>query len=201
MGLDACLVTRPAIFPTASALPSAPRRADGVSVDLETALPPALEKVQSDQPVTALLAPTDPETAKAAVRTFIDAVVREDLQTLRGVLAADATGSLTTNSAASPLEGQWERRVRKLDYLALGAQPIFRESAVETYRYQDLDQLEGDRPAKPPALSSNDVVIRVPIDIRRVGTERLFGDEMIFVLRRADGLFKVRAIVEDFQAP
>jgi len=103
--------------------------------------------------------------------------------------------------ANAPAERQWEQRLHKLDYKAIGPEPVFRESSIEVYGYRDLELSEGDRPNRPAAMTPEDVLVRVPIEIRRMGSDRLFGDEIMFLTRRQDGAFKIRAMLEDFQPP
>jgi hypothetical protein len=43
--------------------------------------------------------------------------------------------------------------------------------------------------------------VSVPIETRRVGTERLFGDEIRLVPRHSRGAHWIRAMYEDLEAP
>jgi ketosteroid isomerase-like protein len=201
LGAPACRSSRPATFATASAVPSGPRLPDGVALDREGALPAAGEEASSDQAVAALREPSDPSGALATVRAFFSAVSREDMTALKAALSPDASLSALGGGPSPLAEPQWERRMSKLDYLALGHEPVYRESEVEVYQSRDLELAEGDRPARPPTMAGGDVYVRVPIETRRVGTERLFGDEIGFVLRRSGGTYRIRAMFEDFQAP
>ena len=44
------------------------------------------------------------------------------------------------------------------------------------------------------------VIVRVPIELKRVGQDRVFADEILFLVRRFSEGFRVRAVIEDFQA-
>ena len=48
-------------------------------------------------------------------------------------------------------------------------------------------------------LGETDVVIRLPILTSHAGSDRLFGDEMIFWLRRDGDRYKIYRVLEDFQ--
>ena len=48
-------------------------------------------------------------------------------------------------------------------------------------------------------LGDDDVVIRAPIITTHAGADRLFGDEIIFWLRRDGDRYKIYRILEDFQ--
>ena len=50
-----------------------------------------------------------------------------------------------------------------------------------------------------PTLGPTDVLIRVPIATSHVGSDRLFGDEIIFWLRREGDRYKIYRTLEDFQ--
>jgi hypothetical protein len=198
----ACKMDRPADFATASALPSGPRRPDGVAVDLQGSMPPASTRANTSLGLVALREPVDMSGALSSVRTFFEAVAREDATKMRTVLTLDAQVNMPSgpNNSGMRAEDAWERRFGKFDYKATGPEPVFRETAVEMYGFRDLEEAEGDRPVRPPIMEEQDVLIRVPIEIRRVGTDRLFGDEIVFLVRRVDGVFRIRALYEDFQA-
>jgi hypothetical protein len=196
-----CHIDRPATFATASALPSGPRRPDGVAVDLQGSMPPASTRAATQDGLVALREPVDMTGALQPVRQFFESVSREDGVAMRGLLTFDAQSFMPSGPGSSGMrvEDAWDRRFSKFDYKATGPEPVYRETSVETYRYKDLDEAEGDRPQRPMVMDPQDVLIRVPIEIRRVGVDRVFGDEILFVVRRVEGAFRIRALVEDFQ--
>jgi hypothetical protein len=198
----ACKLERPGSFATASALPSGPRRPDGVAVDLQGSIPPAATRADTSLGLIALREPVDMSGALNSVRQFFLAISREDASAMRAVLTLDAQAYMPSgpNNSGAKAEDAWERRFGKFDYKATGPEPVFRETAVEIYGYRDLDEAEGDRPVRPPIMEQQDALVRVPVEIRRVGTDRIFGDEIVFLVRRVDGVFRIRALYEDFQA-
>lgn len=197
----ACQLERPATFATASAPASAPRRPDGVAVDLQGAMPPASTRASTRAGLVALREPVDMSGAMQPVRHFFESVAREDSVAMRAVLTFDAQVFVPSGpgSAGMRVEDSWDRRFGKFDYRATGPEPVYRETSVETYRFADLDDAEGERPPRPAVMDAHDVLIRVPIEIRRVGVDRLYGDEILFVVRRVEGAFRIRALIEDFQ--
>jgi hypothetical protein len=197
----ACQIERPASFATASALPSGPRKPDGVAVDLQGAIPPAAARAETRAGLVALREPIDMSGAMQPVRQFFEAVAREDPAGIRAVLTFDAQAFMPSGPGSSGMrvEDSWDRRFQKFDYKATGPEPVYRETSIETYRFKDLDEAEGDRPLRPPVMDQQDVLIRVPVEIRRVGVDRVFGDEILFVVRRVEGSFRIRALIEDFQ--
>jgi hypothetical protein len=196
-----CTLQRAADFPTARTLPSGARRPDGVAVDLQGYVPAASTRASTEQGLVALREPADMSGARATVRQFFDAVAREDGAALRRVLAPDAQAFVPggPRNAGARAEDAWDRRFGKFDYKATGPEPVYRETAVEVYAWRDLEDAEGDRPTRPPNMDAQDVLIRVPIEVRRVGTDRLFGDELMLLVRRVDGAFRIQALFEDFQ--
>lgn len=202
VALGACSLQRPLDFPTASRTDTPPsRKPDGVAVDLEGALPPPAARADTDAALVALREPVAPDAALEVVREFFQAVRRTDMPALRLTISPEATAAPIGAAAGPPADAQWDRRLRKFDYRTLGGSTLFLDSAVEIYRYGDLDNLVGDRPARPSLMAPTDVLIRVPIATTRIGVDRVFGDEMLFVVRRVDRAFRIQAIFEDFQVP
>ena len=52
-----------------------------------------------------------------------------------------------------------------------------------------------------PRDGTTDVLLRVPLLVVRAGNDRVFGDEMVFLLRRDKGRYRIRQLIEDFQLP
>jgi ketosteroid isomerase-like protein len=198
---SACRLERAIVFPTVSASASAARLPDGVAIDLKSELPLARESGQTNEGILPLKEPPDVELSLDVVRAFFRAVAHEDMPSLRAILSSDASLGPVSGGTSPAAESQWERRFRKLDYNALGSGMIYRDSQVELYRFHDLDEVEGERPSRPAVMSPGDVLVRVPIEIRKIGNERLFGEEILFIVRRTDAGLRVKAILEDFQAP
>ena len=197
----ACGIQRPSSFATGSAVPFAPRLPDGVAVDLRGALPPVASRATTTSGLLPLREPPDTSGALSVVRAFFVAVFHEDMPALRSALSSDASQGPLAGPANGPADRQWEQRINKLDYKVAGPEPVYRESSIEVYVFPDLESPEGDRPSRPAAMTPDDILVRVPIEIRRVGTDRLFGDEILFLVRRTDGVFKIRTMLEDFQPP
>ncbi len=174
---------------------------DGVAVDLEGALPSPADSATTDSALVSLREPASLEGALEIVRAFFHAVRHGDMPALRQTLWPDASFAPLGAAGGPPADAQWDRRLRKFDYRILSGSTLFLDSSVEVYRYDDFDHLVGDRPSRPALMTRNDVLVRVPIDTTRIGVDRVFGDEMQFVVRQVDRTFRIQAIFEDFQAP
>lgn len=196
-----CATSQPMRFETSPDPSEEPRRPDGVAVDLEGSLPAARTSGSTHDGLVALQEPVDVSLAMQAVRTFFRAIGAEDLEVMKSVLAADAQLLPVGTGNGMPADRHWERRFRKLDYGSLGGEPMYRESMIEVYRYEDLDQALSGRPLRPAAMMPDDVLVRVPVTRTRVGIDRVFGEEILFVLRREDRRFEIQTVYEDFAAP
>ncbi len=196
-----CAIHTSPSFETASEPPDEPRRPDGVAVDLEGSLPPAKTTGSTQSGLVPLKEPVDISQAMHAVRTFFRGISDEDMDLMRSVLAGDAQLLPIGTGNGMRAERHWERRFRKLDYTALGSEPLYRESMVETYRYEDLDEPMAGRPLRPAAMVPEDVLIRVLVTRTRFGIDRVFGPEILFVLRREGRVFEIQTVHEDFATP
>lgn len=201
--LAGCSATEPAVFPTAEALPEAPRRPDGVAIDPSGALPRTEDRAGTSDGLVTLRTPLGADRAIATVSGFFRGVVREDGDALASVLTRDAVALAPTgspNAGRTPSAASWwEQRFRRLDYTMLGGETIFREREVAIFRESD----GADLPEAPRTLplAPGDVLLRVPIATPRIGQERLFGDELWMWLRRDGAQYRIYRVIEDFQLP
>ncbi len=198
--LSACALHGAPAFETASSPPDEKRRPDGVAVDLEGSLPSARAAGSSQDGLLSLREPVDPSQALVTIRAFFRAVSHEDLDAFVEVLAVDAQHLPLGSGASMPVERHWDRRFRKFDYASAVELP-YRESMVETYRFDDLDGSLSNRPVRPVGMMPQDVLVRVPISRTRSGLDRVFGEEMLFVLRWDGSKFEIQTVYEDFVAP
>ncbi|MCU0690617.1 MAG: hypothetical protein MUF54_04385 [Polyangiaceae bacterium] len=199
--LVGCSTIDGARFRTASELPDEPRKPDGVAVDLEGASPAPKDADSTTNTLVILQEPVHADLALDVVRRFFRAVAQEDLDAIRALMSSNASLGPISSAGGPPAAPQWERRLRRLDYDGLGGEPVFRESTVQTYRHRDLGELVAGRPSPPPNMGPDDVLIRVPIARTRIGVDRLFGDEILFLLRRIERQYQIRTMYEDFQPP
>ncbi len=199
--LPAC-ATHPALqFETASKAPDEPRKPDGVAVDLESALPAAQPSGSTRDGLVPLQEPVDDSHAMQSIRVFFRAVSNEDPETMSSVLANDAQQLPMGAGSGMRVDRHWERRFRKFDYTVGAGELPYRESMVETYRFEDLVEPLPGRPLRPVSMTAQDVLVRVPVTRTRYGIDRVFGEELLFLLRRQGRQFEIHTIHEDFVAP
>ncbi len=189
-----------ALFPTASEIEQDRRRPDGVAID-PTSLPPeANDAVEVEAGLVSLRTPLGVERAIATVSELFQKVSLEDPD-IESLFSRDAL-AVTSSSGSGQLPPAalfWQQRFRRLDYTRLAGETIFRESELEIYRADDTLATPPHPAIRLEALNPGDVVIRAPILTARVGTDRLFGDEIVFWLRREGDIYKIYRVLEDFQ--
>ena len=190
----------PARFETTSALSTAPRRPPGVAVDPAPELPGATRTAEAAQGLAVLEAPADPAVARDVVRDFLDAAVRESEQDMSELLDTHARIRTGSRGGSQLAVNFWRQRFARLDYGAFVGQLLYRESEIETYRARDLKRM---RPPRRFALVArgDDVLIRVRISSPRLGRTRMFGDEILFLLRPTGTGYKIKEMREEFRIP
>ena len=202
LSLVACLgcASGGGVGQTASSLPDEPRKAPGVAVDPAPELPPAAGAADTEDGVVVLKAPADPEAAREVVRSFFRAVSHGSYSEFEDVVPDEAWLSAGPMVGRQKARQYWQMRFSRLDYQSLAGSSIYREGELETYRAADMQRL---RPARPLAVvaQGEDVVVRVPITTPRSGKTRLFGDEILFVLRPQGAKYSIVEMSEDFALP
>jgi hypothetical protein len=188
-------------FATLTELPKEPRRPDGVVVDPSPELPVAAEAVDKGTGIVALKPPLPDRAARAMVAAFFRAVVTENVEALSDLATSDATMAARGRTGTPSLVDHWRARMRHFRYRSLASEILYQEADIELYRYEDLETPLPGRPLRPAEMAAPDVLLRVPILIVRAGSERVFGDDMLFHLRRDKGRYVIRQLIEDFQLP
>lgn len=188
-------------FATAGSLDAARRRPDGVAVDPTGEPPRAREHAETSDRLVTLRTPLGADRAVDTVSELFRAIVIEDSDGLEALFTREATASNgMPGTSATPLAVLWwQQRFRRLDYTRLAGEPIFREAEIEIYRADDDVDALPHAAIHLEALGETDVVIRLPILTSHAGADRLFGDEMIFWLRREGDRYKIYRMLEDFQ--
>ncbi|MBK7586572.1 MAG: hypothetical protein IPI67_41090 [Myxococcales bacterium] len=200
LGAGGCASAGHGALDTTAQLDSAPRRAPGVAVDPASELPAPASTAHSEQGVVVLKTPADPAAARELVRSFFRAVSHASLPELEPLLSDDAWLSAGPMTGRQKARQYWQLRLSRLDYGSLAAGSVYRDSEIETYRAVDLGSLRPPR-ALGVVAQPDDVVVRVPIANPRGGKTRLFGDEIVFVLRPAGGNYRIVDMAEDFSLP
>jgi hypothetical protein len=177
--------------------PGPPRRPDAVLLEPPPARPPAVAHAEA-RGVVALRAPIGSDAVTAVVRAWIDAWQRESLDALADLLSADAAAIDARGHGRAALIDAFRQRLQAHEYARLAGLEVVRTDRIERADYEDFDAsgTSGGRP-RPPEMRRDDLYVRVPLEATHVAGERLFGDVLVFLLRREDGRLRVVAYAEE----
>lgn len=203
--------------------PGDTRKPDGVAIDPADARPSVSREADTGAGLVGLKTPMSTERARATVRELFRRVTLESTDGLADLFTNDAgvqplaggygyyggggyyghgyyPGGAPAPYASTNRVAIWfEQRFRRLDYTKLSGELVYREEEMDVYRASDTLELQPHRAIRIQELGEDDVVVRFPIRATRVGTERLFGEEMVIWLRLDRGAFRIYRIAEDFQ--
>jgi len=173
---------------TATELPKAPRRPDGVAIEPPPALPSPSDRAEA-KGVVALREPLADKDVEEVVRAYIRGFEREDDQALIQLLAQEAVSLGRQGSSRQQLVEIWRTKMKSFEYQRIAGLEVARISQIERHTFETLGA--PGSPARPSEMRPGDIYIRVPIATPRVGSEQLFGDILVLLLRREDGRLKI----------
>lgn len=181
-----------------SELPKADRRPDGVVFDPESAFPPPKISASPAEGVLSLKEPLSVDAARGVVAEFVDALTSDDFPRLASLLTTDASFRAPTRGSSARLVDIFRVRLRRFDYPALARARVYSKEDIEVYRFDDFDNAWKLPLPRPEEMAPGDMALRVPILETDSKTGRLFGDELLLVIRKEEGSPKIRAIIEEF---
>lgn len=159
--------------------------------------PPALPSPADRAPAAGIVALREPvadRDIEDVVRAYVRAFEREDIEALRQLLSPDAT-PLGRAGGRQQLIELWTTRIKTFEYQRLAGSEIARTSKLEKYTYETMGG--PNAPARPPEMRPGDLYVRVPIATPRIGTEQLFGDFLVLLLRREEGRLKIAGQLDE----
>jgi len=168
-------------------MPKTPRRPDGVVLEPPPALPQPTDKAGATG-IVALREPLADKDVEDVVRAYVRGFEREDIEALRQLLAQDAS-PLGRAGNRQALIDLWAMKMKNFEYQRLAGSEVARISQIEKETFESLGQ--PGAPPRPQEMRPGDLYIRVPIAIPRVGSEQLFGDVLVLLLRREEGRLKI----------
>jgi hypothetical protein len=174
-------------FETATEMPKTPRPPDGVVLDTPPALPLAADRAPASG-IVALREPLADKDVEDVVRAYVRAFEREDIDALVQLLAQDAT-PLGRAGTKTQLIDLWRTKMKNFEYQKLAGVEVARVAQIEKHDYDGLGVSGG--PMRPSEMRPGDLYIRVPIATPRLGTDQLFGDVLVLLLRREEGRLKI----------
>ena len=181
-------------FVTAPEGPAPPRQPDGVILEPEAAVPAT--RARSDaRGVVALREPRDLAPYRELAAAYVRAVQREDLDAVLAMLTLDAVPLFAKGrvSRGALLEGR-RSRLRSLDYSQIAGLDILREAELEA---SEADELTAQGRPRPLEMRATDLLVRVPVAVDRLGSERYFGHVLLLLVRRDEGRLRIAGIGEE----
>jgi hypothetical protein len=172
---------------TATELPKAPRRPDGVVLEPAPAMPVASDRAAATG-IVALREPLADKDVEDVVRAYIRAFEREDVDALVQLLAQEAS-PLGRAGNKNQLVDLWRTKIKNFEYQKLAGVEVARIAQIEKHTYDTLGA--SGAPSRPTEMRPGDLYVRVPIATPRVGSDQLFGDLLVLLLRREDGRLKI----------
>jgi hypothetical protein len=145
--------------------------------------------------VVSLREPPGDDAVVELVEAFLDAWQRESLDGLLALTAPDAGLLDGAEHGHAALVESWRQRLRAHDYGRLEGEDLVRPERVERWEWDDLALPQA--PSRPAAMRPGDVLVRAPLEVTRVGGERVFGDVIVMVLRRQTGHLRIAAYGEN----
>lgn len=174
---------------TATEMPVARRRPDGVVLETTPAMPVAVDRAPAIG-IIALREPLADKDVDDVVRAYLRAFEREDIDELVQLLAQDAS-PLGRAGGKNQLIELWRTKMKSFEYHKLGGAEVARFARLEKLAYDEFGVSGVPSRPRPAEMRSGDLYVRVPIATPRIGTDPLFGDVLVLLLRREDGCLKV----------
>lgn len=175
------------VLETATEMPKAPRRPAGVVLEPTPAMPTASDRAPATG-IVALREPLADKDVEDVVRAYIRGFEREDVDALVQLLAQEAS-PLGRSGNRTQLVDLWRTKIKNFEYQKLAGVEVARIAQIEKHTYDTLGA--SGAPSRPTEMRPGDLYVRVPIATPRVGSEQLFGDILVLLLRREDGRLKI----------
>ncbi len=169
------------------------RRPDGVALEVRGAVPVAKASAEA-RGVVALVEPAPEGAVGELLREFVDAWRSESIEALAALLTADAGPLDARSRGRTALVESWRARLRAHPYAKLEGTEVLRADRVERWTEGELGAVGS--PARPPEMLSGELLVRAPLEVTRIGNEKVFGDVMEMLLRTEEGRLRIAAYLE-----
>jgi hypothetical protein len=169
------------------------RRPDGVLLDPEPASPPTVTRAEA-RGVVSLREPVAAAAIARFVLEFLDAWRRESLDELAALLSKDAGPVEARSRGRDAVVEGWRQRLKAHahEFARLDGE-LVRPERIEHWDWEEVGALGIPAGAD---VSPGEIFVRVPLEVTHAGTERLFGDLLVMVLRRDQGGLRIAAYGE-----
>jgi hypothetical protein len=190
-----------AAVPAPSSAPSSERPAVGAFLDPEPARPSPVARADA-RGVVSLREPVGERDIARFVQGFLDAWRRESLEDLDSLLSQSSdTGPIEAlGRGREAVIENWKDRLKAHahEYARLGGDLV----APERIEHRDSDEVGSFEGPWPRAtLRVGDVYVSAPLRVTSSGSDRLFGNFLVMVLRREKGELRMVAYGETDDSP
>ncbi len=169
------------------------RHPDGVALESPAALPVPRARAEAAG-VVALIEPAPQAAVAELLRQFVDAWQSESIDALTALLTADAGPLDARARGRNALVESWRQRLRAHPYARLEGTEVLRSDRIERWSESELE-VPGS-PLRPTDMLPGEFLVRAPLEVTRIGNEKVFGDVLEMVLRSEDGKLKIAAYGE-----
>jgi hypothetical protein len=170
-----------------------PREPDAVVLD-PGPLAPAPVSRGSARGVLALREPAGDDAVVELLEAFLDGWQHESLDALLALAAPDAGLLDGADHGHAALVESWRQRLRAHDYGRLDGADLLRPERIERWDWDELGTAHA--PPRPGAMHPGEMLVRAPLEVTRVGGERVFGDVVVMILKRQSGRLRIAAYGE-----
>ena len=171
------------------------RHPDGVVLEPPPAMPITAAKGEA-RGVLALRESLSDERIRAIVEDMVHAFEREDISALHEIVTQDAVYyEAGRRLPRAMLIAVWERRMSQLDYGRVTGMEIVRPERVQRFDYDEAASSR-DGVQRPQEMRPGDVLVRVPFEVSRIGSDRFFPDSWLLLLRPEGGRYRVVMVGE-----
>lgn len=198
LALVACVSVGCAAVPLKTRDAPPPETSGAVAVDPVPILPRPTDRALSGDGVVTLRAPVPREAIAALVRRWFEAFHARDASALEADLdetIVDLRSGYETNKPRSTfLQYDLGPRMKSAPFDQVDVDSMYRPQDVEVWAREELG-LAG-RPARPDSMQADDLLVRIPVAMTRLGSDVLFGDEVKLLLRRDGSKYRIRGYYE-----
>jgi hypothetical protein len=193
-----CAAAAPGVAPPAPSMTvgstsASVRRPDAVPLESTGALPVPRAHAEA-RGVVSLVEPAPDAAVADLLRSFVDAWRSESIDALAALLTADAGPLDARSHGRTVLVEGWRARLRAHPYARLEGTEVLRSDRIE--RWSDGELGAAGSPARPSDMQPGEFLVRAPLEVIRIGNEKVFGDVIEMVLRAEDGKLRIAAYGE-----
>lgn len=177
-----------------------PRSPEGVVLEVAAPMPAAAAS-SSARGIVVLAEPIPDEAIRETIFSYFDALRRRDMDAMRQLFASSAVRMDATRGHQGDREAILSlvaSLMRQRDYAKISPAEIVVPEQIERY---SLAELAATNQTKPEDMGPLDVFVRVAMPPPRGNAEKIFEDNVVFVLRAEGGKVHILTMNEESAPP